>query len=191
MENRNELFKAIPIFDSGLKDEEIRLFSVGHKEGQGLVDYLYGYAEAEEGNNLMRTYIVRDVKTDEFVGYFSLKAGMISINESKVNNVDTFDTMPGIELANFAINSNYIAEHNSMKECGKIIFNELIIPIIKEVSTKVGVRLIYIFALPLESLIERYKEYRFKRLTSEQEEQLHKRLKPQYDEGCIFMFQEL
>ena len=139
----------------------------------------------------MRTYIVRDVKTDEFVGYFSLKAGMISINESKVNNVDTFDTMPGIELANFAINSNYIAEHNSMKGCGKIIFNELIIPIIKEVSTKVGVRLIYIFALPLESLIERYKEYRFKRLTSEQEEQLHKRLKPQYDECCIFMFQEL
>ncbi len=191
MESRNELFRAIPIFDSALNDEEISSFSVGHREGQGLVDYLCGFAEAEEEKNLMRTFIVRDNKTDELVGYFSLKAGMISINETKVGDYDRFDTMPGVELANFAVNRSYISKHNSMKGCGKIIFKDLIIPIIRDASERIGVRLIYIFALPEQTLIERYKDYRFKRLKPEQEDALHKRLKPNYDENCIFMYQEL
>ena len=56
---------------------------------------------------------------------------------------------------------------------------------------KVGVKYIYIFSLPFETLMKRYGDYGFKRLTSRQEEELHRRLKPNYDEGCIFMYQEL
>ena len=37
--------------------------------------------------------------------------------------------------------------------------------------------------------MKRYQEYGFNRLDSEAEERLHKRLKNDYDEGCIFMFQ--
>ena len=98
MKNRNQhLFRAIPIFNSSLSDEEIINFSTKHNEGIGLVKYLRFNAEMEEKNNLMRTYIVRDNYTDEFVGYFSLKAGMISINEQIIMEKEYFDTRPGIE----------------------------------------------------------------------------------------------
>lgn len=192
MENRNEtLFKTIPIFNADLTDEEIKSFSVKHKDGKGLIKYLYGIAESEEESNVMRTYIVRDNYTDEFVGYFSLKAGMISINEQIIVDKKYFDTLPGIEIANFAINSTYIDKHKDLKGCGRVIFDLFITPIIEDVSKKIGVKLIYIFSLPIDSLMKRYQEYGFKRLTSKQEEELHKRLKPIYDEGCIFMYQEL
>lgn len=191
MEYRNELFRAIPIFDSNLTDKELSDFSVRYNAGEGLVKYLWGFAEKDESDNVMRTYIVRDNKTDELVGYFSLKAGMISVNETKYDDRDMFDTMPGVELANFAINNSYMARHKSMRGCGLMIFDEIILSVIEEVSEKIGIKLIYIFALPLDSLIERYREYGFKRLPSKQEDELHKRLKPKYDESCIFMYQEL
>ncbi|MBR5341368.1 MAG: hypothetical protein IK151_05530 [Erysipelotrichaceae bacterium] len=191
MITRNELFRAIPLFDSGLTDKEISSFSVKHKQGKGLVRYLYGYAETEEENRTMRTYIVRDNKNDEFVGYYSLKAGMISINEQRVEGKVLFDTMPGIELANFAVNDTYISRYDEIKGCGIMIFYDLIMPIIYDVSEKIGVNLIYIFSLPFDALINRYSKYGFKRLSSDQEKALHKRVKPNYDTGCIFMYQEL
>lgn len=191
MGNRNELFNAIPIFNFGLTDQEIREFSIRNKQGQGLVNYLHGYAESDEDRKIMRTYIIRDSDTNEFVGYFSLKAGMISINEQKIGEKEYFDTLPGVELANFAINDTYIKKHPSMKGCGRIIFDLLIVPIIEEVSNKIGVKIIYIFSLPIDSLIDRYIDYGFMRLASKEENELHRRLKPNYDENCVFMYQEL
>lgn len=191
MENRNELFRAIPIFDSELKDDEIRDFTVNHKEGTNLVKYLAGFAENDEEKHNMRTYLVRDNNTDELIGYFSLKAGMISVNEQKIGDSDSFDTRPGVELANFAINSSYIKKHDYMKGVGKVIFHRLIKSIIHEAADKIGIRYIYIFALPFDSLMKRYEDYGFKRLSSKQEEALHTRLKPNYDQNCIFMYQEL
>ena len=139
----------------------------------------------------MRTYIIRDCDTNEFVGYFSLKAGMISINEQKIGEKEYFDTLPGVELANFAINDTYIKKHPSMKGCGRIFFDLLIVPIIEEVSKKIVVRIIYIFSLPIDSLIDRYIDYGYMRLASKEENELHRRLKPNYDENCVFMYQEL
>ena len=191
MNDRNEPLKAIPIFYSDLTDEEIEDFDVRYKEGYGLVRYLYGMAETEEEQNRMRTYIVRDTKTDEVAGYFSLKAGMISINETKIDDSIRFDTLPGVELANFALNSNYISRHKSMKGCGLIVFHRLILPIVRKVSENIGVKLIYIYALPKEKLLHRYEQYQFKRLKPEQEQALHSRIKPDYDRDCIFMYQEL
>ena len=174
-----------------MTDEEIRSFTVKYKEAQGLSDYLKGFAEADEEKGVMRTYIIRDNDSDELVGYFSLKAGMISINETKIGNKEYFDTIPGVELANFAIDGAYVQNHKEAKGYGKIVFEKLIVPIIADVSKKIGIKLIYIFSLPFDSLISRYEKYGFKRLTSKQEEELHKRIKPNYDEGCIFMYQEL
>lgn len=191
MENRNELYKIIPIFNSNLKDDEINNFSVRYAQAKNLVRYLYGKADAEEENNLMRTYIVRDNLSDELVGYFSLKAGMISINEQKNGDYDFFDTRPAVELANFAINNNYIKNNPESKGCGIIVFSKYIIPIIMQAAKKIGIKYVFIYSLPMQSLINRYKKYRFKRLSSKQEKELHKRLKPKYDRGCIFMYQEL
>ncbi len=191
MPNRNELYRAIPIFSSGLLDNEIKDFSVKYNEAEGLAAYLKGFAETDEESGFMRTYIVRDNNTNEFVGYFSLKAGMISTNEQKIGNKEYFDTIPGIELANFAINSTYLKKHPGSKGCGYVVFQRLIKPILYEVSKRIGVYLFYIFSLPVSSLMKRYEEYGFKRLNKEHEEALHARLKPNYDAGRIFMYQEL
>ena len=72
---------------------------------------------------------------------------------------------------------------------GYVVFTHFIRPIVEEISSMVGVKLIYIFALPYERLMRRYEEYSFQRLQEEAERHLHARLKPAYDEGCIFMYQ--
>ncbi len=74
---------------------------------------------------------------------------------------------------------------------GSAIFTDFIRPIVRDVSGRIGVKVIYLFALPFEGLIRRYERYGFARLESDDETGLHKRLKPRYDEGCIFMYQML
>ncbi|MBP5736776.1 MAG: hypothetical protein J6W55_04950, partial [Acidaminococcaceae bacterium] len=46
-------------------------------------------------DGMMRTYLIRDVHSSELAGYFSIKAGLISINETTTENGVTFDTIPG------------------------------------------------------------------------------------------------
>ena len=137
----------------------------------------------------MRTYFIRDISTNELVCYFSLKAGLISFNEISNNEKASFDTLPRIKLANFAVNDVYIHNHPNAKGIGLLIFLDFITPIVRRDSVEVGVRIIYIFALPFESLINRYRDYGFKRLSKSNENQLHGRINPSYDENCIFMYQ--
>ena len=175
---------------TNLNDEkDIVNFTIADPNGLGLKDYLIYHAFGEEENNYMRTYLVRDNATNELVCFFSLKAGLISLNEMVENEKVSFDTLPGIELANFAVNSSYIRQHPESKGVGLLVYYDFILPIIRKVSEEVGVRIVYIFALPLTSLINRYQDYGFRRLPSKQEEQLHRRIKPSYDENCIFMYQ--
>ena len=85
--------------------QDIDKFRIDAPEGQGLSEYLKRYARQEEMNRSMRTYLVRDNETDECVGYFSLKAGLILLNEVEVEVEDDatgemhiereFDTLPG------------------------------------------------------------------------------------------------
>lgn len=180
--------------DSSFDKSAIDSFSVNRQAGEGLLNYLRSFACNDELSHEMRTYLVRDVGTDECVGYFSVKAGLISINESK-NNVNgeekqerEFDTLPGLELANFAVNSAYIKNHPKLKGVGKYIFGRFIVPLAKTISEYVGVKMIYIFALPYESLISRYRSYGFSTLSEEAENNLHARLRPRYDRHCKFMY---
>ncbi len=62
-------------------EKDIMDFSIDHKEGYGLQNYIRYHAFPEEEAGLMRTYIVRDNISSELVGYFSLKTGLISLNE--------------------------------------------------------------------------------------------------------------
>lgn len=59
-------------------------FFIETPEGQGLSTYLKEYSCQDESEKDMRTYLVRDIETDECVGYFSLKAGLISLNEIEI-----------------------------------------------------------------------------------------------------------
>ena len=172
--------------------EAIRDFAVVHPEtGGGLERYLKEEALADEADGLMRTYLVRHGVTGELVGYFSLKAGLVALNEKRMPDSSVaFDSVPGVELANFAINGIFQEKYN-LRGLGGILFRRLIVPLVLKFSESLGIYLIYIFALPQPRLIETYCNYGFQRLSARAESLLHKRLKPSYDESCIFMYQTL
>ena len=178
---------------------DVMNFTVSRPEGAGLVAYLQRRAFPDELCGLMRTYVVRDQKSSEIVEYFSLKAGLISFNEREESFYDektgeekietAFDTLPGVELANFAVNSSYVERHGRIKGMGKVIFNEFVLPVVRKTAEDVGVAILYIFALPHDSLIQYYREsFGFERLGAPHEELLHKRMKPLYDRSCVFMY---
>lgn len=178
---------------------DVMSFTVSRPEGAGLVAYLQRRAFFDEARGLMRTYLVRDQKSNEIVGYFSLKAGLVSVNEREESFYDektgeerietAFDTLPGVELANFAVNSSFVEKHKNFKGVGKVIFHQFVLPIVRKTAEDVGVTALYVFALPYDSLIQHYREsFGFERLGEPHEELLHKRMKPLYDRSCVFMF---
>ncbi|SEA89769.1 hypothetical protein SAMN05216349_1476 [Oribacterium sp. KHPX15] len=163
----------------------------------GLENYIKSIALSDEAIGAMRTYLVRDLVTDELVAYFSLKSGMVSINEREILNEEgkletTFDTVPGIEIANFAVNYEYVRDHPDWKGIGLIVFRDFIRELASRVAAISGTMVLYIFALPFESLIKRYHDkYKFLRLDEAEEKDLHNRIKPFYDRSCVFMYQIL
>ncbi len=170
---------------------DIKSFEIAHPEtGAGLERYLKYHALFDEHSGVMRTYLVRFKSTHECVGYFSLKAGLVSVNEERASDGITFDTVPGVELANFAVNNAFVQKHNT-KGLGYLLFSGLIAPFVLEHAKTLGIYMIYLFALPYEPLMKTYESYGFHRLPHKAEEQLHQRLKPAYDESCIFMYQLL
>ena len=188
---QNDMFCCAHLGASEKDRQDILKFSVKTVRGEGLVNYLQNFALSDETAGVMRTYLVRDKRSLELAGYFSLKAGLISLNEVETQEGVIFDTLPGIEIANFAVNNGYIQRHPDIKEAGFVIFNDFIQPLIEDIAKRIGVKIIYIFALPAEKLIHRYIQYGFARLDPSSEAELHRRLKPSYDEGCIFMYQQL
>lgn len=72
---------------------------------------------------------------------------------------------------------------------GLIIYTNFVLPIIDATRELVGMKLIYIFALPYDTLIQHYQTYGFRRLNAESEAKVHNRIKPEYDKECIFMYQ--
>ena len=109
---------------------DIEAFEIVHPEtGRGLELYLKQQAMLDERSSVMRTYLVRFKPSGELVGYFSLKAGLVSVNEETISGKVTFDTMPGVELANFAINNVFLQKHDA-KGLGYLLFSKLIVPFI-------------------------------------------------------------
>ena len=169
-------------------EQDIWSFSVKHSDAAaGLTYYLQNRAFSNEISGLMRTYVVREQETDEFVAYFSLKAGLVSTEEHKLSDQETiFDTLPGVELAFFAVNEQYAKGRRGI---GAMVFEDFVEPIVREASKQIGIYLIYIFALPEKALIENYhRNYGFMRLSREAETDLHARLRPRVDRDCIFMY---
>ena len=179
--------------------EDIKDFTVRDPDIAGnLAAFIKEWAWDDENEGLMRTYIVRDQVTDEIVRYFAIKAAMMSVNERKKVDRRTgkkriyFDTMPGIEIANFAVNETYIEHNEEVRGIGVLIFYEFIYKIVTGIAEMLGVKYLFIYALPYDTLIQRYmKYYHFRRLPVALEQKLHKRIKPEYDDDCVFMYQKL
>lgn len=171
--------KEIPLKE--FEDFALRRETSGYLEG-----YLKKDALHDEYNNEMRTYIVIDDDTSEIVGYFSLKANIMAIEDDGV-----FLSLPMIELANFAVNDIYKEVHLDITGLGKMIVSDFVIPIIEKVSNLIGAWGVCIYSLPQEHLIEFYKSIGFVRLPEQYEKRLHQRVKPSYDKDCIFMYQKI
>ena len=188
---QNKYFASRHVSVSRRDVADIKAFEIAHPEtGGGLERYLKRQALFDEHSGVMRTYLVRLKRTGECVGYFSLKAGLVSLNEERASNGITFDTVPGVELANFAVNNAFAQKHNA-KGLGYLLFSGLITPFVLEHAKTLGIYMIYLFVLPYERLMKTYESYGFHRLPAKAEDQLHQRLKPAYDESCIFMYQLL
>lgn len=191
MQLKYECFYCTSLVMSQKDQADIAGFSVFHEDtGKGLVNYLQMFAAADETAGTMRTYIVRMIETNECAGYFSLKAGLVSVQETQNGNATEFDTLPGVELANFAVNAGFVRKYQ-VKGIGGLIFANFILPIIRNAAAYVGISMVYLFALPHPGLLRNYERYGFHRLEPGAEQRLHKRLKPSYDQSCIFMCQPL
>lgn len=168
--------------------DAIQNFCVAKASGKGLERYLKENAVIEEKNKSNRTYLVKDKVTDEIAGYFSLRTGLFTLDTSTAEESSMY-SVSAIELSNFAVNSAYKDSHPDANRIGYIIFTNFVIPIVRSVGEVVGVQALYIYALPEESLIDYYKTLGFSRLSPDEEDFVHKHVKPKYDTGCYFMYQ--
>ncbi|MBR0458201.1 MAG: hypothetical protein IJJ26_03095, partial [Victivallales bacterium] len=79
---RNEFLHCDHLTGSSQDVSDLSSFQVAHKKTSlGRERYLKHQAILDERDGVMRSYLVRLNLTNECVGYFSLKAGLISLNE--------------------------------------------------------------------------------------------------------------
>lgn len=185
----NEFFYCEHLTDSEEHKRLIDSFKTIRAEGAGLEYYLKCAAIEDELSDVARTYLVRDVDSGELVAYFTLKAGSITVNEKRRFLATNFDSIPGIELTNFAVNGSYKEVHREMSGIGHIVLYYFVKPMLQEVAGMIGANIFYIFALPYKALLKHYMKMNFVRLDKKTEKKLHRRMKPRYDERCIFMYQ--
>ena len=164
----------------------ISSFTVGN-DAEGLESYLKHASIGDEKANLARTYLVIDKASGELACYFSLRNGLITVQIED----DDFDSLPAIELSNFAINDTYRQKHTELQKLGVHIFDVFILPISRCMSQYVGANSLYIYALPNDRLIEHYGTMGFSLLPEAQEKFVQAHVKPKYDAGCRFMYQTL
>ncbi|MCH5149786.1 MAG: hypothetical protein J1G30_03885 [Spirochaetales bacterium] len=182
----DEDFIVEHIFQSPENRKLIKTFSVSNG-AEGLELYLKEVAEIEETEKQARTYLIKDRYSGELACYFSLRTGLVTLQVSG----EEFDSLSAIELSNFAMNQNYKASHSDVNKGGSYFFKQFILPLVRFVSDFIGVSTLYIYALPVQKLMEHYKKMGFTRLPAEQEKFVQSHVKPKYDENCIFMYQKL
>lgn len=174
------------LFDSDENENLIADFKALNG-AKGLENYLKYQALKDEESMNARTYLVKDKSTKELAGYFSLRSGLITIQVYH----ESFDTIPAVELSNLAINGEYRERHKDKKRLSYVFLQSFILPLAQTISRYAGTASLYVYALPDEKLIEHYTKLGFSRLPRKQEKFVQNHIKPKYDEGCVFMFQNL
>lgn len=186
---KHALFYYEHLFDNPNNLEQIKNFAIRERSGFGLELYLKETAAFDEEHLLNSTYLVKDKKSHDIVGYFSLKTGLFTVESPTIEGY--FDTIPSVELSNFAVNALYRANHPEVKQIGEILFRSFILPTVQHIQNFVAVKALYIYALPEDKLISHYQNLGFSRLDDEEEKFVHSHVKPKYDADCIFMYQIL
>ena len=182
----NEYFRVEHISDAKDVRKAIAEFSAG-ENADGLERYLKELAVTDEIGGDARTYLVRDVVTNEVAAYFSLRACLVPLPIDE----DDIYTIPGIELSNFARNNNYRSDRKRIEKVGGYVFFRFVLPLVRHVSSLIGARLLCLYALPVPRLIRYYETLGFRRLDARGTDFVHGRIKPKYDQGCVFMFRSI
>lgn len=185
--NLNTEHFVVEHLHGSLENQQLVSDFVASNNARGLESYLKLQADIDENSNGSRTYLVKDAETGKLACYFSLRSGLIAVRRED----DLFDTIPAIELANFAVNNVYRSEGGKVDRVGAYAFRKFVQPIVKCVADLVGVKYLYIYALPEEKLIQYYNWLGFVRLPHDAEAFVYSHVKPAYDQGCIFMYQEV
>ena len=178
----NELFSIEHL----TQDTDVSTFIVS--KGKGLEYYLKSTAKDDELDGVSRTYIIRRMDSNIIVAYFSLRTGLITVSRGLLSG---FDTYTAIELANFAVNDKARIETNDVPKLGSYIFANFILPLVQHISSLVGAKYLYIYALPEVKLMSHYETMGFQRINAKMEKFFYRHVKPLYDKGCIFMLQEI
>lgn len=189
--NDEKNFTIEHLFNSPDNEQLIQNFKVDKQSAKGLELFLKFWAFPDEDEKSNRTYLIKDKTTGELAGYFSLRNGMITQQIENPAEDDIFNSIPAIELSNFAVNAEYKKNHKDITKLGAYIFTTFIRQITQKLSDYTGIQALYIYALPNERLIKYYKTLGFTRLLPEDEKYVHAHIKPKYDKECIFMYQTL
>ena len=185
----SEAFVVCPLSETPENERLISDFSAGNN-ALGLEDFLKNHAQRFENSGENRTYLVKDSVTGELACYFTLRSGLIPVPNNRVDGYLT--TFSAIELAYFAVNEHYRKSKGTPLKIGFYVFDTFILPIVRFAAQIVGARFLYVYALPRPKLISYYaREMGFRRLPDNLSEFLYARVKPDSDDGCIFMFQPL
>ena len=159
----------------------LKTFNV-RKNGGFLANYLWNETANNDGIKSLalmdeeyhnaRTYIIIDNDTQELVCYFSLKAGFLTTKEHHRLLSHDFESVPGVEISNFAVNENYIKKHPDRKGIGSNIFKYFILPNARSAQSIIGLEEVgnLIFALNTDNqakeLMEGRRRYREQLATS-------------------------
>jgi len=189
---KNELFYCEHLLEKDSSIVDVSNFTIDPKyvDGLALADYILGNAFSDEKRGECRTYLVRDNETDEIAAYFSLRAGVVLrkgiFNE---NEAHSFETLSGTELACFAVNDTYVKAHPQRKGFGILIFDEIILPLVKEIGTLTGAAILFGYAVNDGKLMDYYQnKCGFSRLAPELEEEINSRFRSDFDKNCYFIY---
>ena len=167
----------------------------------GLQKYFEKAAWEEDKDGYVKIYILKRRFTNELIGYFGLKTGLICIDSeyrnaqreeaAKEKSIKLFPTtIPGIEISHFAINDIYRKKYSRngkpLKGLGRYIYPTFIYPIIKKTSELVGIKIAYLNSVDETGLADYYQEsFGFTKTNSEDSIIA---IQPYYDDGCTFMY---
>jgi len=212
----NERFKCVPLTSNSKHLNMIREFTIDREQEVahipdkiiGLEAYLKRAAWQEDLDEQVKIYLIKDTILDEVAAYFGLKAGMVVDNEEGEPSAEEKEealvehnaklvssVIPGIEISHFAINDSYRRRVSTpgkeIRGLGQYFYPAFIYPIIEEAASKIGVKMVYLFAANDEEdkenkLIKYYERVFGFRLSGLDD--FYMPLQPGYDGGCKFMY---
>lgn len=180
------------LIDNG-NDYCIKRFEAIHN-ATGLTKYFRKQALKDEKEKSARNYVVKLHGTEIVIAFFTLKAGSIPFTEDVENLIFSKNTklIPGIELVNIALNDYVLPKIKSLPfRVGEYIFHEIIEKLVLHVSSELGVKVLYLFALN-KKLATYYKTWGVKFIEdSDYNIKLNKEWQSEYSLDCIFMYKPL